>query len=259
MRTNMVIGIIQARTGSTRLPAKVLRPLAGKPMLLQELLRVKAAKRLDAITVATTDKPEDAVIETLATEAGVGCFRGSEADVLDRFYKAAVAAGAKAGDVVVRITGDCPLQVPQVIDSVIAHFVEAGVEYTSTPANYPEGLDTEAFTFEALETAWKEAKLPSEREHVTPYIKKVFHSDVWEEGSEDNRTMHWSVDTEADFQFVEQVYEALYHEGEVFHLNDILAYVHEHPELLEINKSGTGYEGLEKSLKEDERFLTNDL
>lgn len=254
-----VVCIVQARSGSTRLPQKVLHPLVGKPMLLRQLERIGAAKTLDAIVVATTDKPEDDAVESLAKEAGVLYFRGSEQDVLDRYYQAAKEAAA---DVVVRITGDCPLHDPQVIDLVVKHFDEAkgAIDYTGTPVNYPEGFDTEVFSFAALEAAWKEARLPSEREHVTPYIKnhpEQFTCDSWNDGDEDNSKLHFSVDTEADFRLAEQVFERLGTEDTLFSMRDILALVKVHPELLEINKGGTGYEGLAKSLKEDETFLKN--
>lgn len=257
----MTLAIIQARLGSTRLPGKALCLLSGKPLLAHVIERVRAAGRVDRVVVATTDRPEDAAIETLAYELDVECFRGSERDVLDRFYRAAAATGAVEGDTIVRITGDCPLQDPAVIDEVVARLASQSVDYTSTPANYPEGLDVEAFSFDALRTAQEEATLPSEREHVTPYLKnhpERFVCDTWTNGVVDDHTMHWSVDTEADFAFVEKLFEALYREGELFGKDEVLAYLHAHPNLLAINAGGTGYEGLAKSLEEDQEFLKND-
>lgn len=249
----MIVAIIQARTGSTRLPGKALRMLSGKSMLERELERLKKATRVDAFIVATTQKSEDDVIVEIAKRAGFPCFRGSERDVLDRYYHAAKEAGA---DTIVRVTGDCPLHDPEVVDLVVDRFLERGVDYAKTPENYPEGLDTEVFSFAALETAWKEAKLPSEREHVTPYIRNHpdrFRIDVpWKSGDPDHAHYHWSVDTERDFRLVEAVYA---HFGDaMFHMKDVLALLEERPELLEINKGGTGYEGLDKSLQEDEEF-----
>lgn len=254
MKKSSVVVIVQARVGSTRLPRKVLRPLAGKPMLERELERIKKAKRIDAFVLATTQKPEDDVIVEIAKRAGFACFRGSESDVLDRYYQAA--KGAKA-EVIVRVTGDCPLHDPEVVDLVVDRFLEKGVDYAKTPENYPEGLDTEVFSFAALETAWKEAKLPSEREHVTPFIRNHpdrFRIDVpWKSGDPDHAHYHWSVDTEQDLRFVEAIYE---HFGSdtLFHMNDILSLLAEKPELSDINRGGTGYEGLAKSLREDEEF-----
>jgi spore coat polysaccharide biosynthesis protein SpsF (cytidylyltransferase family) len=249
--------IIQARMGSTRLPGKILKPLLSTPMLARMLERVKRAKKLDAIIVATTDKPEDDATAELAKKYGVKVFRGSEHDVLDRFYRAAREAGA---DIVLRLTGDCPLMDPEVIDRVIAHFQETrgAIDYCGTPSNYPEGLDIEIFNFSALEEAVRFATLPSEREHVTPYIKnhpERFTSESWREGEGDDSGMHWSVDTQADFDFVTKVYEQLYPANKSFTKDDVLALLVRHPEFLEINKGGTGYEGLAKSLKEDKSFL----
>lgn len=251
-----IVAIIQARTGSTRLPGKVLLPILGKPMFTHMLERVKRAKKLDAIVVATTDKPEDDAVAKLARECGVGVCRGSEQDVLDRYYQAAKGASA---DIVVRLTGDCPLMDPAVIDRVITHFQEArgALEYCGTPRNYPEGLDTEIFSFAALEDAARESILPSEREHVTPYIRNHpgrFKSESWQEEAGDNSSMHWSVDTQADFNFVTKVFERLYPANQSFSKDDVLVLLREHPELLELNKGGTGYEGYAKSLKEDEEF-----
>ena len=248
----MIVGIIQARMGSTRLPGKINMPILGKPMLHWELERLKVAKRIDAWIVATTDLREDDSVAALASEAGFRAFRGSEKDVLDRYYQASREMQA---DVVVRVTGDCPLHDPAVIDLVIERYNKAGVDYTKTPENYPEGLDTEVFTFSALETSWKEARLPSEREHVTPYIRnhpeRFKLDEKWSVGDFDHHEYHWSVDTEADFTFVEQVYAHLSREDANFTMNDILELITRHPELLEINKGGTGYEGLHESLRED--------
>jgi len=197
---------------STRLPGKILKPILGEPMLARMLERVKRTTSLDAIVVATTDTPEDDATTTLAERCSVEVFRGDERDVLNRFYNAAKKAEA---DIVVRLTGDCPLMDPIIIDEVVAHFKEARgtIDYCGTPANYPEGLDIEIFNFSVLEEAKREAKLPSEREHVTPYIKnhpERFICEVWRRGEEDNSGMHWSVDTQTDFDFATNVFEQLY-------------------------------------------------
>lgn len=228
--------------------------LAGKTMLAQEIMRVKEATTLDAIIVATTTHPEDELTVEIAKSCNVDVFRGDEEDVLDRFYKAAKEAQA---DVVVRLTGDCPLIDPAVIDDVVVRFQQEGADLASTPGNYPEGLDTEVFTFTALERSWKEAKLPSEREHVTRYIKnhpELFTCDQWTKGDEVYSQMHWSVDTQADFDFVTKIFEQLYPVNPRFTKDDVLALLARQPELLDINKGGTGYEGLAKSVKEDEEI-----
>jgi len=248
----MIALIVQARVGSTRLPEKVLRPLSGKSMLQWELERLRHARKIDRFVVATTGKSNDDPVASLAQTAGFEVFRGNETDVLDRYYQAAKEAKA---DVVVRVTGDCPLHDPGVVDLVVDRFMEKRVDYTITPANFPEGLDTEVFRFSALQSAWEEAQLPSEREHVTLFIRnhpeRFKLDEKWSVGDFDHHAYHWSVDTEADFTFVEQVYAHLSREDANFTMNDILELITRHPELLEINKGGTGYEGLHESLRED--------
>jgi len=260
----MTVAIIQARTGSTRLPGKVLKPIMGEPMLARMLERVKRAKKLDAVVVATTDKPEDDATAELAQKCGARVFRGSEKDVLDRYYQAAKQAGASIDTVIVRLMADCPLHDPAVVDEAVKHFTDADdvFAYAGTVSHYPEGLDFDMFTFGALEEAWKNARLPSEREHVGRYFinhPERFHALPWTAGERDDSHMHWSVDTQADFDFVAKIFEQLYPANPSFTKDDVLALLAEHPELLKINKGGTGYEGLAKSLKEDEAFKKRSL
>ncbi len=254
-----IIAIIQARSGSSRLPGKILKPILGKAMLLHMLERVGRSKKLNGIVVATTDQSGDDKVEEIVKKAGGRVFRGSELDVLDRFYQAA--KGEKA-DIVIRLTGDCPLMDPEVIDEVITHFEnsQGKIDYTSTPSNYPEGLDIEIFPFSALEKSAQNATLPSEREHVSLYIKnhpELFMCATWTKGEIDNSKMHWSVDTENDFEFVKKIFEELYPTNPNFGKDDVLKLLEKHPEYLEINKGGTGYEGLAKSLREDEEYKKN--
>lgn len=205
-----VAAILQARMGSSRLPGKVLRPLMGRPMLERQIERVKRAKRVDQIVVATTSDPRDRPIFDLAQALGVGAFAGSEEDVLDRFYRAARQYDA---DVVVRLTADCPLIDPAVIDLCVErlHAQRDEVDYVGVGPTFAEGLDVEAMPFSVLERAWQEASRAYEREHVTVY--------VWQSGrfrvlrlvhSPDLSSMRWTVDEERDFQFVTAVYEALF-------------------------------------------------
>lgn len=253
----MTIAIIQARMGSTRLPGKVAKLILGKPMLAHQIERVGYAKLVDKIVVATTDKKDDDPIMEIAKTYGVTYFRGDERDVLDRFYRAAKEAGA---DVVVRLTGDCPLSDPQVIDETVDYFKKNKIDYTGKPSNYPEGLDTEVFSFKALERAWKEAKKPSEREHVTPYIinhPEIFKCKYIKKGKlykeEKNvSNYHWSVDEDVDFKFVSEVFSEIYSKKKLFLMNDVLDLINQKPELLGINKGFTGYEGYQKSVKEDQ-------
>ena len=252
-----IVAIIQARTGSTRLPGKVLKPILGEPMLARMLQRVRGAKRVDTIVVATTTKPQDDAIERVARAAGAQVFRGSEDDVLDRVYRAAREAGA---EVAVCLTGDCALHDPRVIDEAVGHFLAAGdpLAYSGTPQNYPEGLDTDIFYMSALGEAAARARLPSEREHLAQYFKnrpERFRGLPWSAGRRDYSAMHWSVDTQADFNFVTAVFEQLYPTNPAFGKDDVLSLLERRPELLDINKGGTGYEGLAKTKKKDEAWM----
>jgi spore coat polysaccharide biosynthesis protein SpsF len=233
-----MIVIIQARLGSTRLPGKVLMDLAGEPMLARVVKRVKQAKTIDEIVVATTDQAGDEPVERLCRQRGLPCYRGSEHDVLDRFYRAAVAHRAEA---VVRITSDCPLIDPGIIDWGVNEFSTAQpeVEYVSNSYprdTFPRGLDIEVIRFDALERAWKEDANPAWREHVTVYIyrhEEMFHlrgvtNDV------DLSHLRWTVDTPEDFQFALRVYEHFGHDR--FTWREILAAVERHPEWMEVNR-----------------------
>lgn len=254
MKRPRTVLIVQARVGSTRLPKKTLRPILEKPMLEWELERLKKAACIDAFVLATTDRVQDDPVAELGKRARFEIFRGSETDVLDRYYRAAQEAKA---DVIVRVTGDCPLHDPEVVDLVVGRFLDSGADYAKTPENYPEGLDTEVFSFAALEAAWKEAVLPSEREHVTLFIRnhpERFRIDSWRLDGSDYSAYHWSVDTEDDFAFVEAVYRELPKKSMIFHMQDVLTLLEQKSELLDINRGGTGWEGLEESLKNDEKW-----
>lgn len=252
----MIVAIIQARMGSTRLPGKIMLPILGAPMLERQIERVRRAKRIDEVILATSDMPQDEPVARLAARIGIPCFRGSEKDVLDRYFHAAQEADA---DTVVRITGDCPLHDPEVIDEVIEHFQASGADYCGGPSNYPEGLDTEVFSFAALKESQEKARLPSEREHVTLYIRnhpETFRiAPPWTSGDAvDRSAWHWSVDTEADYRFVRAVYAELFPSNPHFGKDDVIALIERKPELITINPGGTGFEGLAKSLKEDEEW-----
>jgi len=247
-----VVAIIQARMGSTRLPGKVLKEIVGKPMIWHVINRVKHAKELDDIVVATTSLKEDKQILDLASEIGVENYAGSENDVLDRYYKAAVMSEA---DVIVRITADCPLADPNVIDKVIRYYRTNDFDYVSTSIKptFPDGIDVEVFSFPALDKAWSEAKLASEREHVTPYIWKnpnIFKIENYENDF-DISYMRWSVDEESDLEFVKKIYGLLYMENKLFYMEDVIDLLMKSPELTGINKDIVRNEGYLRSLKED--------
>lgn len=233
-----VIAIIQARLGSTRLPGKVLLDLAGEPMLVRDMDRLSRAETLDEVVVATTVEPADEAIVDLCQERGWPCFRGSEKDVLDRYYRAAQEYQA---DAVVRITSDCPLIEPQVVDQVVKAFLERQPEldYASNTAperTFPRGLDTEVMRFDALERAWREDDDPAWREHVTPYIRR--HPERFQTygvlNDEDLSRMRWTVDTPEDLAFVRRIYEHFGHDQ--FSWHEVLALLDRHPEWLAINR-----------------------
>ena len=247
-----IVAIIQARMGSTRLPGKVLKEIVGKPMLWHVINRVKNAKELDDIVIATTNLKEDTQILELASEIGVKNYAGSENDVLDRYYQAAIMSKA---DVIVRITADCPLVDPNVIDKVVRYYLSNDFDYVSTSIKptYPDGIDVEVFSFASLKKAWDEAKLASEREHVTPYIWK--NPTTFKIKNYDNECdisyMRWSVDEQHDLEFVRGIYNRLYTKDSLFYMEDVLDLLKGNPELMNINKGIVRNEGYFKSIKED--------
>ena len=227
------VAIIQARTGSSRLPNKVMRDLAGEPMLVRVVNRVKRAHLLDSVIVATTTNPKDRVIFDLCNARGFLCTKGSEDDVLDRYEQTANAYDA---DNIVRITSDCPLIEPTVIDRVVAEFYASHVDYASNfiKQTYPVGLSCEIVTRAALSKAWKSDN--QWREHVTPYIYK--HPELFRlksvENDVDYSWMRWTVDTSEDIQFARKVYGYFGHDR--FSWREVLELLAEHPDWQEINK-----------------------
>lgn len=240
MINKKIVVIIQARMGSTRLPGKVMKKILGKEVILHDIDRVKQIKNLDKIVIATTTKKDDDVIFEIVKNYNpdVGIFRGSEDDVLDRYYKAAKEFNAK---VVVRITSDCPLIDPNISDKVIDTFLNNDCDYCSNTLKqtYPRGLDTEVFSFEALERAWKEAKENYQREHVTPYLYENPEKFKLLNVSNDDDLSHlrWTLDTPDDFKFISEIYKRLYNKEKMFYMEDILKVLDKEPELIEINKN----------------------
>ena len=245
-----IVAIIQARMASSRLPGKVLADVCGKPVLHYVVSRVRQASTLSLFAVATSDHSTDDVIEKFCQINGVPCFRGSLDDVLDRYYRAAKYFQA---DVIVRLTADCPLLDPVIIDDVVQTFFSGEFDYVSSAPNYPDGLDTEVFTWEALKQTWQEACLPSEREHVTPYIIK--NPRRFRVGSmkndQDLSHMRWTVDEPQDLELVRQIYQHLL-DKPIFGMPDILTLFQQHPDLYAINARFSRNEGYQKSLQEDE-------
>ena len=237
-----VTAIVQARMGSSRLPGKVLKEIAGKTVLGHLLDRLKRSERLKGIIVAISDSDEDRGIAAEAEARGVGCFRGSEHDVLDRFYQAAAENNLKY---IARITGDCPLYDPNHLDDLILILSELNkdevtVDYLTNctvKRTFPRGTDSEIFTFEALETTWREAVKKPHREHVTPFIYSQpgrfrLHS---VESAEDLSKYRLTLDAKEDLELLRILIEKLDGGEEPFRTEEVVKFLKEQPELLSLN------------------------
>jgi len=251
-----IVAIVQARMTSERLPGKVLMNILGKPVLWHVVTRLNGSELIEKVVVATTTNETDIPIIRFCDEMGIGVYAGSEENVLDRYYKAASHFSAT---VIVRMTADCPLIDPKIVDRVIQHYLENKdkFDYVSTnhPTTFPDGLDTEAFSFEALEKAWKNAKKQYEREHVTPYIwdqPEKFRIGNVENDEDLSATERWTLDYEEDLEFVRAIYANLYKEGKIFGMEDVLKLLKKKPELRDINKKYLGFNwyALQKHLDE---------
>ena len=233
------VAIIQARMASSRLPAKVLRDIAGKPMIVRVVERVKRANTIDRVVIATTTDPSDDPIKDLCEGHGFACYRGNQFNVLDRYYQAAQLYNA---EIIVRITGDCPMVDPTEIDHVVQELMEKQADFAANrlpppwKRTFPIGLDTEVCTFEALKRAWKEAERPEELEHVMPYLyteegrfrTAVINYEV------DFGHYRWTVDTREDLDLARQVY-AHFDGNDDFGWLDIIDLYASHPNLFFIN------------------------
>jgi len=232
----MIAAIVQARMNSSRFPGKVLEPILGQPMIRRQLERLGHAQHIEQVLVATSDQISDDPIAEVVREAGADCFRGSLDDVLDRVYQAAAATDA---DHIVRLTGDCPLTDPAIVDKVVAEHLAAGNDYTSNTVSlsFPDGLDVEVVTFAALKRAWQSAHAIEEREHVTAYLYR--HAEIFKLGQvlngADLSGLRWTVDYPADLEFVRAVFAALHPTRADFGLQDIIRLIKSNPALSEIN------------------------
>jgi spore coat polysaccharide biosynthesis protein SpsF len=230
--------IVQARMTSTRLPGKVMKQVLGKSLLQYQIERLQRVKLADEIAIATTTNQTDESIVELCNRLAVAYFRGSEEDVLGRYYQAATAHKA---DTVVRVTSDCPLIDPKVIDKVIECYLKNQSNYdyvsNSLERTYPRGMDTEVFSFSALQQAFLEATAQLDREHVTPFIYR--QTTRYRLGqvvySEDCSHHRWTVDTPEDFELIEKIIEAIYPRQPNFRLEDCLSLLKKHPEWYIIN------------------------
>lgn len=243
----MILGVIQARFASSRLPGKVLKLLDGKPMLERVIQRAADSSKVDRWLVATTTNEEDNQVAELASRLGYACYRGNVHDVLDRFYQA---ASTEKADVVVRVTADCPLLDPELVDAVVNKLIDEGAAYASNTLSpsYPDGLDVEAFRASALEAAWKNAKDPAEREHVTLHIyrnpEQFRLANVRNE--EDLSSLRWTVDYPEDLRLIEDVFHALRQKPN-FRMRDVLNLFDTNPMLKRANQMFKRNEALQSA------------
>ncbi len=248
-----VLGILQARMSSTRLPGKVLKPLLGEPMLARQIERIRRAGSLDLLILATSTGPEDDAVEVLAASLDMPCFRGSLDDVADRIYQAAQAHRPAH---VLKLAGDSPLTDPGVLDGLVRFHVDGGFDYSTNgmEPTWPDGLDGEVFTFDCLERVWREATQSSEREHLVPYFLRhpdAFHLGHYRRDGEDLSHMRWTVDEAEDFDFVTRIYETLYPANPSFTTEDVLDLISRAPDLLGINAGKERNAGRAKSMAAD--------
>lgn len=240
-----IVAIIQARMGSSRLPGKVLKDLGGETVLARVVRRLQRSRQIARIIVATTTAPGDEVIVAECDRLEVLCFRGSEHDVLDRYYQA---ARANAADAVVRITSDCPLIDPELVDETVEVFGDKHADYASNvfPRTYPRGLDTEVFSFDALDRAWREAREAHQREHVTPYLYE--HPQIFKlaslSGAADYSRYRWTLDTREDLELLRAIYSR-FDGRDDFSWKEVLRLMEREPELAELNS-----QVLQKSVRE---------
>ena len=251
-----IVTVVQARTGSSRLPNKVMMPILGEPLLLKMLERVMAAETIGLLVVATSTNKEDDTIEELCKVNGINCFRGHPTDLLDRHYQVSKKYNA---DAVVKIPSDCPLIDPSIIDKVITFYLDnvESFDYVSNlhPASYPDGNDVEIMKFSALEIAWQNCKKNFEREHTTPFIwenpdKFRIGNVNWNEGIDYSTTHRWTIDYEEDYLFIKKIYEELYNKNRLFTLNDILDLLNEKTDIYHINSKYAGKYWYENHLNE---------
>lgn len=260
MLGSKTIAIVQARLGSTRLPGKVLLPLAGKTILWHIVNRLRSVSKIDEIIVATSDQPENLRILEYCQQNAISTFVGSEHDVLDRFYKAAVSHSAQR---IIRVTADCPLIDPETVSRLIDTFEQNNFDYCavftgagaaqSKEGRYPDGLDCEIFRFSALEKAWREASQPPHREHVTPYI--------WRNPSKfklgrlcsptDLGFLRVTLDHQEDYNLICWIYDQVYKTGTIFNLDSVLTLFKNNQEKFKANVAFIGHEGYQELWNEN--------
>jgi len=242
---NIVI-VVQARTGSSRLPGKIMLPLSGEPLLVRMMERVMASKVATNFVVATSTDEEDNEVEDLCVDYGYNFFRGDPENLLDRHYKAGLAHNAH---IVVKIPSDCPLIDPKVIDKILTHFLDNRDKFDFVsnlhPATYPDGNDVEVMPMNVLKVACENALLNMELEHTTPYIWERpdefrIGNVEWETGLDYSMSHRFTIDYREDYEFIKAVYDELYEDNKIFGLDDILKLLDEKPEIMDLNKKYVG-------------------
>lgn len=242
-----MLTLIQARRGSSRLPDKVSLDLLGQPLLVRQVERVQRARLVGRVAVITTDEASDDPLADLCQQHGMEVFRGSALDLLDRHYQAARHFGETGG--VVKIPSDCPLIDPAIIDEVLGFYEDTQGQYDFVsnlhPATYPDGNDVEVMPFVALETAWREARRPLEREHTTPFFwenpgRFRLANVAWETGLDYSMSHRFTIDYPADYEFIKAVYETLYPTNPHFGLAEILALLKQRPDIYALNADLAG-------------------
>lgn len=233
-----IVAIIQARTGSTRFPNKVFCELEGRPLIWHVFKRLIRSKYINNFILATTTNSKDDALVSWAIEQGINYFRGSEEDVLSRYYNASLRESA---DIIVRITADDPFKDYTVIDNVIELLIEGKLDfaYNNNPPSFPEGLDVEVFTMNALERAFIHASSDFEKEHVTQFFYR--NKDDFKQANYCNEIdlsyLRWTIDTEIDYKMASIIYKELYKEGKIFLMNDILSFLKNKPSIAMINSN----------------------
>ncbi len=258
-----IVIVVQARMTSTRLPGKVLMPILGKSLLYRMIERLQMIRHKATIVIAIPEEKADYVIEQEAAEMNIPCFRGSLNNLLDRHYRAGLKYNA---GIVLKIPSDCPLIDPRIIDQVLDFYFEHEGEYDFVsnlhPATTPDGNDVEIMTMACIEKAWKEAQKPMELEHTTPYIwenpdKFRIANVPWDTGLDYSMSHRFTIDYEADYQFIKRVFEELYPEKPDFSCADILELLNKKPEIYNINAQYAGVNWYRNHLDELKTISAN--
>jgi spore coat polysaccharide biosynthesis protein SpsF (cytidylyltransferase family) len=253
-----IVALLQARTDSTRLPKKVLKLLLDKPMIIHQLERIKKSHKLDELILVTSKESNDDELANVVKKENFKVYRGSKDNVLKRYYKCAKKLKLKDDDIVVRLTGDCPLHDAEIIDEIIDAFIQSDCDYMTNSVEplYPDGFDVEVFKFSALKKAYLKAEKLSEKEHVTPFIRE---SGLFKTENLNGNFIHpeWrlTVDEPKDFDVIEKIYN--YFGDNNFSFQDIVSYLEENPKIVAINSTIKRNEGYEKSLQTDLKRITN--